>query len=165
MKYLFSIFITALLAIPAIGQQQDRTPVYIGAAEAIAGETGVFRRDRIGGRLEQRGIEFAEAINNAITKKQVPVSIVTDEGEALWKIESVVEEINDGAANITKKLFGEKVTEPGFLYTIKVSDIETGAVVFDFNVKKPNGPYGDGFKSAAEDFAERFKKQLAKTND
>ena len=142
MKRVFSLLIVlALLAAPSVAQP-DWPLVYIDAAETVDSGNA---KDRAATQ-----VDFGTAIAAALMKKKTPVTVVTDSSKAQWIIESTSaqKQTRSGDLFISNRV----VTE--FEAAFKVVDIESTAVLFGYNVKRNN------FQSAAEAFADNFKKHL-----
>jgi hypothetical protein len=121
----------------------DAPRVYIASSETV---------DASNAKDKAKHVDFGVAIAGALTKKQVPVTVVTDQSKSEWTIQSVSSQREDSTGTkIAKIAFfgGGGFTQ--FEGTIQVIDNATSAVLYAYNVKKGN------FQSAAEAFAKHFK--------
>ena len=155
MKTLVQLIAAALiLSLFLIGVMASDLPrVYIDAAqvEMNSGSAGKDSTVKL--------IDFGAAITGALTKKKVPIVVVTDIGKSQWTIKSSAGQKEDSTGKTVAKIiflgpFAGSSTK--FEGTFQVIDNESTAVIFAYNVKKNN------FQSAAEAFAKHFKKFLKK---
>jgi hypothetical protein len=150
MKIVFTTMIAlVLLGAPAMGQQFRNAPlVYIAVAETMTGDPDPESK----ARLE----DFDKAIAAALIKKKTPVTLVTDENKAQWVIQGSSTHDEGGRAAAVKTLIFGSRGSTKIDVTLTVLDHQNSTIAYAYNVviKK------DDFKSAAEDFAGRFKKDL-----
>lgn len=130
-----------LFASIAIGADVPR--VYIASTETV---------DASNARDKAKHVDFGAAITGALVKKQVPVTVVTDQSKSTWTIKCVSSQREDSTGTkIAKLAFGGGGGFTKFEGTIQVIDNATSGVLYAYNVKKGN------FQSAAEAFAKHFK--------
>ena len=137
----FAFCIGLLIATTAAAADLPR--VYIEANETV---------DASNSKDKAKNVDFGSAIAAALTKKEVPVMVVTDPTKSQWTIRSVSSQKEDSTGTKVAKLafgFGSGFTK--FEGTIQVIDNESSGVLYAYNVKKGN------FQSAAEAFAKHFK--------
>jgi polyisoprenoid-binding protein YceI len=148
------ISVVVLLLAPTAGFAQGIAKagsprVYIQASETV---------DAGNAKDKAKQVDFGSSIAAALVKKEVPVTVVTDETKAQWTIKSVSSQKEDSTGTKVAKLafggFGGGFTK--FEGTIQVVDNESSAVLYAYNVKKGN------FQSAAEAFAKHFKDDYLK---
>jgi hypothetical protein len=147
MKIVFlTIIALILLGATAIGQQYRNAPrIYIEVAETMTDDPDS------GAALAN----FDKALAAALVKKKVPVMLVTDKSRAEYVIEGTALQNESGRADAVKTLiFGSSSSKTDV--TLKVIDEENSIVAYAYHVTIKK----DDFKSAAEDFAGRFKKDL-----
>ncbi|MEP7309603.1 MAG: hypothetical protein ABJA98_29195 [Acidobacteriota bacterium] len=123
----------------------DMPRVFIETSETVDGSNS---------RDKAKQVDFGSAVAAAITKKEVPVVIVTDQSKAQWVIRHASSQKEDSTGTKVAKLafgspFGGGFTK--FEGTVQVIDIESSAVLYAYSVKKGN------FQSAAEAFAKHLK--------
>ena len=153
MRVMTVISLVALVIAPTAGFGQGikgGSPlVYISASETV---------DAGNSKDKAKQVDFGASIAAALVKKEVPVTVVTDEKKAQWTIKSVSSQKEDSTGTKVAKLafggFGGGFTK--FEGTIQVIDNESSAVLYAYNVKKGN------FQSAAEAFAKHFKDDYLK---
>ena len=96
--------------------------------------------------------DFTMAIAAALSKKKVPVVVVTDPEKAEFVIQHTSSHKEDSTGTkVAKIAFGSWRGTSKFEGSFMVISRETSAVVYSYNVKKGN------FQSAAESFAKHFK--------
>lgn len=97
---------------------------------------------------------FDTFVSAAIFKKQVPLTIVTDRTKADYEISGISESEKAGWA---KMLFlgSQQTAEQA---SVKVTDIQSGAVVYAYSVNKGNSYKGK--QSAAEACAKHLKEKI-----
>jgi hypothetical protein len=135
--------IAALLLSSVTVAAQDKPRVYIEANETV---------DASNSQHKGKQVDFGSALAAALTKKEVPVVVVTDQSKAEWLIKSASSQKEDGTGTKIAKLAllgSSNFTQ--FEGTIQVVDVASSAVLYAYNVKKGN------FQSAAEAFAKHFK--------
>jgi hypothetical protein len=129
---------------PRVALTAELPRVFIEASETV---------DAGNSRDKAKQVDFGSAIAGSLTKKQVPVTVVTDRTKAQWIIRSVSAQKEDSTGTKVAKLafggLGGGFTK--FEGTIQVIDTESSAVLYAYNVKKGN------FQSASEAFAKHFK--------
>jgi hypothetical protein len=136
-------FFATLLLFASIAIGADAPRVYIAASETV---------DASNARDKAKHVDFGVAIAGALVKKNVPVSVVTDQSKSTWTIRCVSSQREDSTGTkIAKLAFGGGGGFTKFEGTIQVIDNETSGVLYAYNVKKGN------FQSAAEAFAKHFK--------
>jgi hypothetical protein len=116
--------------------------------EASATVDGSNSRDKA------KQVDFGASISAAIMKKNVPVTIVTDQTKSKWTIKSVSSQREDSTGTKIAKLAFVGPWAGGFTTfegSIQVIDNDTSGVLYAYSVKKGN------FQSAAEAFAKHFK--------
>src|SRR5258706_16019622 len=142
------ISVVVLLLAPTAGFAQGVAKagsprVYIVASETV---------DAGNAKDKAKQVDFGASIAAALVKKDVPVTVVTDESKAQWTIKSVSSQKEDSTGTKVAKLaFGLGGGFTKFEGTIQVVDNESSGVLYAYNVKKGN------FQSAAEAFAKHFK--------
>ena len=143
-EFLFlSTIMASLLVIAA-----DKPRVFVTASETS---------DASNSRDKAKHVDFGTALSAALTKKDVPVVVVTDATKSQWTIKSVSSQKEDSTGTkVAKMAFGMGGGFTKFEGTIQVIDNQSSAVLFAYNVKKGN------FQSAAEAFAKHFKGYLEK---
>lgn len=132
-----------LFASTAVAAEPPR--VYIEASETV---------DASNSRDKAKHVDFGSAIAAALVKKDVPVTVVTDQSKAQWTIRSISSQREDSTGTKVAKLAFGGWGGGGFTKfegTVQVVDNTTSAVLYAYNVKKGN------FQSAAEAFAKHFK--------
>ena len=139
---------TFLVVMPTIAADKPR--VFVVASETV---------DASNSRDKAKHVDFGTALSAALTKKDVPVMVVTDATKSQWTIKSVSSQKEDSTGTKVAKIallgaFSGDFTK--FEGTIQVIDNQSSAVLFAYNVKKGN------FQSAAEAFAKHFKGYLEK---
>jgi len=121
----------------------DLPRVYIEASETV---------DASNSKDKAKHVDFGSAIAAGLLKKEVPVSVVTDQTKSQWTIKSISSQKEDSTGTkVAKMAFGMGGAFTKFEATIQVIENETSAVLYAYNVKKGN------FQSAAEAFAKHFK--------
>lgn len=121
----------------------DFPRVYIEASETV---------DASNSKDKAKHVDFGSAIAAGLLKKEVPISVVTDQTKSQWTIKSISSQKEDSTGTkVAKMAFGMGGGFTKFEGTIQVIDNETSAVLYAYNVKKGN------FQSAAEAFAKHFK--------
>ena len=145
--------LVSILLCGAVTQAQF-TPhrVYIEASETVDGSNSSNK---------SKQVDFGSALAAALTKKDVPVTVVTDQSKAQWIIKSASAQQEDSTGTKVAKLAFCGFGCGGFTKfegTIQVIDIESSAILFAYNVKKSN------FQSAAEAFAKHFKDDYLATH-
>jgi urate oxidase len=150
MKTAIVAIVVLFSVVSANAQQLDTPRIYIEPSETV---NSTNTKDK------GKHIDFGAALTAALLKKQVPVTVVTDQGKSQWTIRSVSSQKEDSTGTkVTKILafgaFAGSFTQ--FEGTIQVVENDSTAVLFAYNVKKSN------FQSAAEAFAKHFKNHLAK---
>ena len=142
-----ALIAATLLTIATVATAQ--TPrVFIEATETM---------DAGNSQNKAKQIDFGAAIAAALVKKEVPVTVLTDETKAQWTIKTVSSQKEDSTGTKVAKLafgFGARFSQ--FEGSIQVVDHESSAILFAYNVKKGN------FQSAAEAFAKHFKDDYLK---
>ena len=143
--FLFLSFLAVMSTIAA-----DKPRVFVVASETV---------DASNSRDKAKHVDFGTALSAALTKKDVPVMVVTDATKSQWTIKSVSSQKEDSTGTKVAKIallgaFSGDFTK--FEGTIQVIDNQSSAVLFAYNVKKGN------FQSAAEAFAKHFKGYLEK---
>ena len=145
--------LVALILFASTALAADLPRVYIESAQAEDD-----RNWKKGGTVKQ--VDFGSAIAAALTKKKVPVTVVTDKTKSQWTIKAVSSQREDSTVTKVAKIALIGVFASGtftkFEGTFQVVDNESSAVIFAYNVKKNN------FQSAAEAFAKHFKKKYLK---
>jgi len=144
-----TMIVFVLLVAPATGQQFRNAPmVYIDVADTMTDDP----------ESKLALADFDKALAAAIVKKKVPVTLVTERGRAHWIMEGSSSQSEGGRAAAVKTLIFGSGNSAKTEVTIKLVDIENSMVAYAYyvTIKK------DNFKSAAEDFANRFKKDLTK---
>lgn len=132
-----------LFASTAAAQEQPR--VYIQASETV---------DASNSEHKGKQVDFGSALTAALAKKEVPVTVVTDQTKAQWIIKSTSSQQEDSTGTKVAKMAFCGILCGGYTKfegTIQVVDLESSAVLFAYNIKKSN------FQSAAEAFAKHFK--------
>ncbi len=141
--------LVALILFASTALAADLPRVYIESAQAEDD-----RNWKKGGTVKQ--VDFGFAIAAALTKKKVPVTVVTDKTKSQWTIKAVSAQREDSTVTKVAKIAVIGVFAAGsftkFEGTFQVVDNESSAIIFAYNVKKNN------FQSAAEAFAKHFKK-------
>ncbi|HXD20528.1 MAG TPA: hypothetical protein VN654_26110 [Vicinamibacterales bacterium] len=136
-----SVFI-ALMLVASTASAADKPLVYIQSTETV---------DASNARDKAKNLDFGTAIAAALMKKQVPVTVVTDQSKSQWTIRSVSSQREDSTGTKVAKLaFGSFGGFTKFEGSVQVIDNATSGVLFAYNVKKGN------FQSAAEAFAKHF---------
>ena len=136
-------FIAATLLTIATVSTAQTPRVFIESTETV---------DAGNSQAKAKQIDFGAAIAAALVKKQVPVTVVTDETKAQWTIKTVSSQKEDSTGTKVAKLaFGFGGGFSKFEGAIQVVYHESSAILFAYNVKKGN------FQSAAEAFAKHFK--------
>ena len=105
----------------------DGPRVYIEASETV---------DASNSKDKAKHVDFGSAIAAAFLKKEVPVTVVTDQSKSRWTIRSVSSQKEDSTGTKVAKLafgFGGGFTK--FEGTIQVIDNESSAVLYAYNVK------------------------------
>lgn len=137
-----AIFLTLATSVWAQPPQAALPRVYIEASQTV---------DASNSKDKAKQVDFGAALAAALTKKQIPVTIVTDKAKSQWTIASTSAQKEDSTAiKVTKILAWGGGSFTQFEGTIQVIDNESSAVLFAYNVKKSN------FQSAAESFAKHF---------
>ena len=136
--------LVSLLLIASTVAAADRPSVYIMASET---------KDGSNSKDKAKQIDFGAALTAALQKKEVPVTIVTDQRKSKWTIKSVSSQTEDTTGTKIAKmaLIGPFGGYTKFEGSIQVIDNKTSAVLYAYNVKKGN------FQSAAEAFAKHLK--------
>ena len=141
--------LVALILFASTALAADLPRVYIESAQAEDD-----RNWKKGGTVKQ--VDFGFAIAAALTKKKVPVTVVTDKTKSQWTIKAVSAQREDSTVTKVAKIAVIGVFAAGsftkFEGAFQVVDNESSAIIFAYNVKKNN------FQSAAEAFAKHFKK-------
>jgi hypothetical protein len=137
-----SVLVALVLSASTVVAQQNPR-VYIDATDTV---------DASNSQHKGKQVDFGSALSAALTKKEVPVVVVTDQSKAQWLVKSASSQKEDGTGTKIAKLalFGSS-NFTQFEGTIQVVDINSSAVLYAYNVKKGN------FQSAAEAFAKHFK--------
>ena len=139
MKYL----IIALTLLGSTVTAAAETPlVFIAASETL---------DASNSRDKAKHVDFGASIAAALMKKNVPVTVVTEQSKSQWTIKSVSSQREDGTGTEIAKLAfmgGGGFTK--FEGSVQVIDNQTSTVLYAYNVKKGN------FQSAADAFREAF---------
>jgi len=147
-RIVFSTIIALiLLGAPAIGQKYRGAPlVYIEVAETMVDDP----------ESKAALAEFDKALVAAIAKKKVPVTLTTDKSKANWVIQGISTNSTGGRAAAVKTLIFGSDDSTKTDVTLQVVDVENSIIAYSYyvTIKKEN------FKSVAEDFAGRFKKDL-----
>ena len=148
MKKLLSVVI-AILCVSGVWSVNLPT-VYIEAPETV---------DAGNSENKAKQVDFGVAVAAALVKKKVPVMTVTNPDKSQWTITAISSQREDTTGTKVAKIiflgpFGGGFTK--FEGTFRVTDNESSAVLFAYNVKKNN------FQSAAEAFAKHFKNYLKK---
>ena len=148
MKKLLSVVI-AILCVSGAWSVNLPT-VYIEAPETV---------DAGNSENKAKQVDFGVAVAAALVKKKVPVMTVTNPDKSQWTITAISSQREDTTGTKVAKIiflgpFGGGFTK--FEGTFRVTDNESSAVLFAYNVKKNN------FQSAAEAFAKHFKNYLKK---
>ena len=144
------VFVFSALLSCTLANAAEKPRVYITASETV---------DASNSRDKAKHVDFGTALSAAITKKEVPVLMVTDPAKSEWTIKSASSQKEDSTGTKVAKIallgaFSGDFTK--FEGTIQVIDNKSSAVLFAYNVKKGN------FQSAAEAFAKHFKGYLEK---
>ena len=135
--------LVTLMLFASLAAAADMPLVYIEASETV---------DASNSKDKAKHVDFGAAIAAALTKKNVPVVVVTDRSKAQWTIKSISSQREDSTGTKVAKLaFGGLGGFTKFEGTIQVIDNATSVVLYAYNVKKGN------FQSAAEAFAKHFK--------
>ena len=143
MKKVFLLLAITMLSVPAvIGQSPTLPLVFIDAEET--GDAGNSKE------RATAQVDFGKAIAAAILKKKTPVTVVTDREKAQWIIESTSSQRTYRVGDVILST----TTRTEFEAAFTVVDVESTVVVYGYNVKRPS------FQSAAEAFAENFRKHL-----
>jgi hypothetical protein len=135
--------LVALVLFASTVAAQDKPRVFIDATDTV---------DASNAQHKGKQVDFGSALSAALMKKEVPVTVVTDQSKAQWIIKSASSQKEDGTGTKIAKLAlmgSSNFTQ--FEGTIQVVNIESSAVLYAYNVKKGN------FQSAAEAFAKHFK--------
>ena len=144
----FAVLIALLLlGIAALAQQYRNAPlVYIEVAETMADDP----------ESREALADFDKALAAAIAKKKAPVTLVTDRSKAQLVMQGITSHSESGRAAAVKTLIFGAGSSANMDVTIRVIDVENSIVAYAYyiTIKKGN------FKSAAENFANRFKKDL-----
>ena len=147
--------LVALILFASTALAADLPRVYIESTQAGEEKDRNWKK---GGAVKQ--VDFSSAIAAALTKKKVPVTVVTDKTKSQWTIKAVSSQREDSTVTKVAKIALIGVFASGtftkFEGTFQVVDNESSAVIFAYNVKKNN------FQSAAEAFAKHFKKKYLK---
>jgi hypothetical protein len=140
--------LVALMLLASTAAAADAPRVYIEATETV---------DAGNSKDKAKQVDFGAAIAAALVKKQVPVTVVTDETKAQWTIKTVSSQKEDTTGTkVAKMFFGMGTGFTQFQGAIQVIDKESSAVLYAYNVKKGN------FQSAAEAFAKHLKDDYLK---
>ena len=147
MRVVFAVLLVLAIAVPVSAGQvpSDMPRVYIEASETV---------DASNAKDKAKHVDFGSALSAALTKKKVPVVIVTDPAKSQWTIKSISSQREDSTGTKVAKLAFLGAFSGGFTTfegTVQVIDNETSAVLYAYSVKK-----GD-FQSAADAFAKHFK--------
>ena len=143
MKRTLVVLVLLASMAPSIVAQKKAPLIYIDATETV---------DAGNSKDKAKQIDFGAAISAALVKKQVPVSVVTDQTKSDWTIKTVSSQKEDSTGTKVAKLaFGLGSGFTKFEGVIQVIDNQTSAILYAYNVKKGN------FQSAAEAFAKHFK--------
>ena len=135
--------VVSLMLLASTGMAADLPRVYIEASETV---------DASNSKDKAKHVDFGSAIAAGLLKKEVPVSVVTDQTKSQWTIKSISSQKEDSTGTkVAKMAFGMGGGFTKFEGTIQVIENETSAVLYAYNVKKGN------FQSAAEAFAKHFK--------
>jgi len=135
--------VAGLMLLASTVMAADLPRVYIEASETV---------DASNSKDKAKHVDFGSAIAAGLLKKEVPVSVVTDQTKSQWTIKSISSQKEDSTGTkVAKMAFGMGGGFTKFEGTIQVIDNETSAVLYAYNVKKGN------FQSAAEAFAKHFK--------
>ncbi len=135
--------VVTLMLFGATIAAQDKPRLCIEATETV---------DASNSQHKGKQVDFGSALAAALTKKEVPVVVVTDRSKAQWIVKSASSQKEDGTGTKIAKLAllgSSNFTQ--FEGTIQVVDVASSAVLYAYNVKKGN------FQSAAEAFAKHFK--------
>jgi hypothetical protein len=142
------MMLLALLLVPLSASAADQHRVFIDAAATV---------DAGNAKDKASQVDFGSAIAAALTKKKVPVVVVTDASKSDWTIKSISSQKEDTTGTKVAKMFIMGRSDfTKFEGTIQVIDNESTAVLFAYNVKKGN------FQSAAEAFAKHFNDDYLK---
>jgi hypothetical protein len=135
--------VLAFVFVASTAAAAERPLVHIEASETV---------DASNARDKAKNVDFGTSIAAAFLKKEVPVTVVTDQSKLQWTIKSVSSQREDSTGTKVAKLafggFGGGFTK--FEGSIQVIDNATSAVLYAYSVKKGN------FQSAAEAFAKHF---------
>jgi hypothetical protein len=137
------VLVVLVMLFAATVTAQDKPRVYIDASDTVDA-----------GNSEHKGkqVDFGSALAAALLKKQVPVTVVTDQTKAQWIVKSASSQKEDGTGTkIAKMAMFGSTSFTQFEGTVQVVDVKSSAVLYAYNVKKGN------FQSAAEAFAKHFK--------
>jgi hypothetical protein len=148
MKRILFVVLSIAMATPLAAASGPTA--YIEAAATVDGSNS---------RDKAKQVDFGSAIAAALLKKEVPVTVVTDQAKAKWTIKSMSSQREDSTGTKVAKLAFAGAFAGGFTKfegTVQVIDNETSAIVYAYNVKKGN------FQSAAEAFAKHFKDDFLK---
>jgi hypothetical protein len=143
MRYVFLIGLCLVLGSTSLFAAGPR--VYIQASETVDGSNSATKG---------RQIDFGSALAAALAKKDVGVVVVTNPSKAQWVITSTSSQQEDSTGTKVAKLAFCGILCGGYTRfegTIQVTDMESSAILYAYNVKKSN------FQSAAEAFAKHFK--------
>ena len=138
------MFVVFMLVAATAGAA-DRPLVFIEASETADGSNS---------RDKAKQVDFGASIAAAMMKKNVPVTIVTDQTKSKWTIKSVSSQREDSTGTKIAKLAFVGPWSGGFTKfegSIQVIDNDSSGVLYAYSVKKGN------FQSAAEAFAKHFK--------
>lgn len=140
--------LAAILVLATTSLYAQDHKVFIDAAETV---------DAGNAKDKAKQVDFGSAIAAALTKKKVPVLVVTDQTRADWTVKSVSSQKEDGGGTkVAKMLLMGRTDFTKFEGTIQVIENESTVVLYAYNVKKGN------FQSAAESFAEHFRDDYLK---
>ncbi len=150
MNHCVKLLFLSWILVSRLAVAAEKPLVFVTSSETV---------DASNSRDKAKHVDFGTALSAALTKKNVPVVIVTDATKSEWTIKSVSSQREDSTGTKVAKIALLGVYAGGFTQfegTIQVIENRSSAILFAYNIKKGN------FQSAAEAFAKHFKGYLDK---